>query len=264
MQIIEQFIKGKRTEQSLCEDAMFTNEHFVVIADGVTAKTNTDFNCKTGGKAAAEKVCKCVSEFPEDIDAYEAVRILTKEVASLYTDGKPPCSAAASVIVFSRFKNEIWSIGDCQCYINDEFFSHEKEIDAIVSGIRSLVIEMARREGMSDDEIAENDVGRAFVLPVIKKQQIFANSCGRFSYGVINGEPVNEEDILIHKVNKGDEIVLASDGYPQLLKTLDESEQRLKEEIERNPLCCDGFRSSKGIQKDCISFDDRTYIRFKV
>lgn len=264
MQIIEQFIKGKKSDRTLCEDEMFVNDHFVVIADGVTAKTNTSFDGKTGGKAAAEKVCESVSGFREDIDVFEAVRVLTKNVASLYTEGKPPCSAAASVIIFSRFRNEIWSIGDCQCYINDEFFSHEKEIDRIVSDMRSLVIEIARKEGMTDEEIAENDVGRAFVLPVIKKQQIFANSSGKFSYEVVNGQPVNESNIVIHKVKQGDEVILASDGYPRLLKTLDESEKRLKEEIARNPLCCDEFRSSKGIQQGCTSFDDRTYIRFKV
>ena len=209
-------------------------------------------------------MCECVRDFPEHIDVHEAVTLLTDSVASLYTEGKPPCCAAASVIIYSRTKNEIWSIGDCQCFINDKFYSHEKQIDGIVSAVRSLVIEMARKEGMTDDEIAENDVGREFILPVIKKQQMFANSCGVFSYGVINGGQVNKKDIEIHKVEKGDEIVLASDGYPELLRTLEKSEKRLEEEIARNPLCCDGFRSTKGIQKNCTSFDDRTYIRFRI
>ena len=264
MEIIEQFIKGKTIDDSLCEDALLVNENFIVVADGVTAKTNAVFQGKTGGKAAAEKVCEAVSGFSSDISVFEAVNTLTQFVADLYTDDKPLGSAAASVIIFSKYRNEIWSIGDCQCYINNEFFSHEKEIDAIVSSMRSLIIDLARREGMSDSEIAENDVGREFLLPVMKKLQIFANSQGKFSYGVINGTKVNEKDIVVHKVKPGDEIVLASDGYPVLLRTLAQSEKRLAEEIKRNPLCCDGFRSTKGIKKDCISFDDRTYIRFRV
>lgn len=264
MRILEQFIKGKKQEQNLCEDMLFINDNFIAVADGVTAKTDTEFQGKTGGRAAAEKICEAVADFPQDINVSDAVKTMTEKVASLYTADKPLGTASAGVIIFSKLKNEIWSIGDCQCYINDEFFSHEKEIDRIVSGMRALVLEIKRREGMTEEELAQNDVGREFILPVIKKQQMLANSEGEFSYGVINGQPVYEKDIVVHKVKQGDEIILASDGYPELLKTLRESEERLKEEIKNNPLCYRGYRSTKGIKKDCSSFDDRTYIRFKV
>ena len=264
MRIIEQFIKGKNQDQSFCEDMLFINDDFVMAVDGVTAKTDTDFGGKTGGRAAAEKICEAVSEFPRDINAGDAVKAMTEKVASLYNEDRPLGTAAAAVIVFSKSRNEIWNVGDCQCYINDEFYSHEKEIDKIVSDMRALVLEMGRREGMSEEELAQNDVGRAFILPIIKKQQMFANSVGKFSYGVINGAPVHEKDIVIHKVKQGDEIILATDGYPELLRTLLESEERLKAEIKNNPLCDGDYRSTKGIKKEYSSFDDRTYIRFKV
>ena len=62
----------------------------------------------------------------------------------------------------------------------------------------------------------------------------------------------------------GDEIVLASDGYPYLKESLEESERLLKAELTNNPLCDREYRSTKGKAEDNISFDDRTYIRFKV
>ena len=37
-----------------------------------------------------------------------------------------------------------------------------------------------------------------------------------------------------------------------------------KEELEKNPLCDGEYRSTKGKAEDNISFDDRTYIRFRV
>lgn len=264
MEVLEHFIKGKREDQTLCEDMLFINDDFILVADGVTAKSDVLFNGKTGGRAAAEKVCQTVSRFSQDINAYDAVKLLTTEVASLYTGDKPFGSAAVSVIIFSKYMNEIWSIGDCQCYINDDFFSHEKEIDSIVSNMRSLVLEIGRRDGRTAEELAENDIGREYILPVIRKQVVFANSNGKFSYGVINGATVHRKDIVIHKVKQGDEIVLASDGYPELLRTLAESEERLKKEIKNNPLCDGDYRSTKGIKKEWSSFDDRTYIRFKV
>ncbi len=264
MEIAESFIKGKREDQTLCEDMLFINDDFILVADGVTAKSDTKFHGKTGGRAAAEKVCEAVAGFPKDINVYDAVKLMTERVASLYTAEKPLGAASVGVIIFSKFKNEIWSIGDCQCFINDDFFSHEKEIDGIVSDMRALVLEMGRRDGKTDEELAEKDIGREFILPVIKKQEIFANAGGKFSYGVINGATVHQKDIVVHKVKKGDEIILASDGYPKLLRTLAESEERLKEEIKNNPLCDGDYRSTKGIKKEWSSFDDRTYIRFKV
>ena len=150
MRILEQFIKGKKQDQTLCEDMLFVNDNFIAVADGVTAKTDTEFQGKTGGRAAAEKVCEAVSEFPEDINVFDAVKVMTEKVASLYTADKPLGTALVGVIIFSKFRNEIWSVGDCQCFINDDFFSHEKEIDRIVSDMRALVLEMGRRNGMTE------------------------------------------------------------------------------------------------------------------
>ena len=264
MKIFEQFIKGKKNNQDLCEDMLFVSEKFIAVVDGVTAKTDTLFNTKTGGRAAAEKICEAISTFSEDIEVEKAVGILSESVNSLYSNGASVGSAAASVIIYSNFYKEIWSVGDCQCYINDNFFSHEKEIDSIVSDMRALVLEISRREGASDEDLLLNDKGREFILPIIKKQQIFANSDDKFSYGVINGSKVLKKDIIVHKVSTGDEIVLASDGYPKLMRTLEESEKYLENELLNNPLCDKEFRSTKGVQKDSLSFDDRTYIRFRV
>lgn len=263
MQITEKFIKGKNVDESLCEDALYIGESFVAVVDGVTSKSDMSFGGKKGGRAAAEKVCEAIAHFPADISVEEAVEVMTQSVASLYPDNNFG-AAAACVIIFSKAKNEIWCVGDCQCFINDDFFSHEKEIDAIVSDMRALVIEIGRRKGMSEEEIAANDIGRSFIMPVIKEQHLFANTQGRFSYGVINGSTVLKKDITVHKVSGGDEIVLASDGYPKLFKTLAQSEEYLREQIKSNPLCDGDYRSTKGISPNNLSFDDRTYVRFKV
>lgn len=264
MKVLEKFIKGKKSDENLCEDMLFCNDNFIVVADGVTAKDDILFNGETGGRAAARLICEAVAGFACDIDAYCATRILTEKVRKLHDENTSGGSAAASVIIYSKSRNEIWSIGDCQCIINGEFFPHNKEIDRIVSDMRALVLELARLEGASDGDLHENDVGRAFILPVIKKQRLLANGKGRFAYGVINGETVNEKDIIIHKVKSGDTVVLASDGYPELCETLKESEEKLQYQLKTNPLCDGEYRSTKGLQKNCVSFDDRTYIKFRV
>ncbi len=264
MKIIEQFIKGKSVDQSLCEDMIFCNDAFVVVADGVTPKGSQLFNGESGGRAAARAVCDAVSGFRSDIDVYEAVELMTKSVRGLYDEGECEYGAAAGVIIYNRHRNEIWSIGDCQCIINGEKHLHEKAVDRIVSDMRALVLEIARLEGAMDEELMARDIGREFVLPILKKQSIFANGSGRFSYGVINGRAVFEKDIVVHKVKAGDMVVLASDGYPELCESLAESEEKLQLQLKNNPLCDGDYRSTKGLQKNSTSFDDRSYVRFIV
>ena len=264
MEIIEEFICGKKADCSKNEDMLLVANNFIAVVDGVSAKNGHLFDGATGGRKAAEKVCETVTAFDRSITAREAVEKITNAIAELYEENEPKGAAAAGAIIFSKERNEIWSIGDCQCLINGELFAHEKEIDRINADARALVLEMAKMEGKTQDELLENDVGREFIMPILENQHIFSNKTGRFSYGILNGMQVPDEHIVIHKVKSGDEIVLASDGYPYLKGTLEESEKLLEEELKNNPLCDGEYRSTKGKAKDNISFDDRTYIRFSV
>lgn len=264
MEIIEKFTCGKKTDCDKNEDAFLITEDFIAVVDGVTAKNARHFDGVTGGRKAAEAVIDAVENFDVNITAKEAAEKITNAVSMLYNENEPKGDAAAGVVIFSRAKKEIWSVGDCQCLINGRLFSHEKEIDKINAAVRALVLALAKKQGKTSGELLGNDVGRAFILPILENQHVFANETGRFSYGVFNGTPVPEEHIVIHKVQTGDEVVLASDGYPYLKSTLSESEELLKEELKNNPLCDGEYRSTKGLVQDSISFDDRTYIRFKV
>ena len=263
LEIIESFIKGKKTE-ALCEDALVVIDSFIAVIDGVTGKSNRMFDGLSGGKAAAIKVCECVEDFPFDIECISAIEKITEAVKSLYEDDEPVGAAAAVAIIFSKEKNEIWSVGDCQCIINGKLHKHEKEIDVLLSEVRSLVLENEKRNGKTEKELLLSDTGREFILPLLKSQHIFANTHGDFSYGVFNGNEIPKDKIVVYKVKDGDEIVLASDGYPYLKENLEESEFLLQEEIKNNPLCDGDFRSTKGLVDGNNSFDDRTYIRFIV
>jgi glycerophosphoryl diester phosphodiesterase len=112
MKIIESFIKGKCNNQSLCEDRLVITDDFIAVIDGVTAKSNRTWDGKAGGIAAAEAVCKAIQSFPQSITAESAVSLLTDAVASLYSENEEKGSAAAGVIIYSFYHNEIWSIGD--------------------------------------------------------------------------------------------------------------------------------------------------------
>lgn len=62
----------------------------------------------------------------------------------------------------------------------------------------------------------------------------------------------------------GDDIVLASDGYPFLEPTLDQSERALAELKASDPHLISRFPTTKGFEPGLDSFDDRAYLRFAV
>jgi glycerophosphoryl diester phosphodiesterase len=264
MKIIESFIKGKSKDQALCEDRLVITDHFIAVIDGVTSKSTRTWNGKTGGVAAAEAVCKAIESFPEDITDQVAIGLLTRAVASLYSDGEEMGSAAAGVIIYSLFHKEIWSVGDCPCIINGEKHLHEKDIDTLLSQKRADFIKNAIENGATEQDFLKNDTGREYILPEIKTQHKYANTLCQLGYGVINGTQVPNEFIVKYKVNSGDIIVLASDGYPFLCDTLAESESLLEKELKENPLCYKNYKSTKGIKEGALSFDDRTYVKFQI
>ena len=263
MKILEQFIKGKNQDQNLCEDGLYISNDFIAVIDGVTAKSKKTFYGKTGGRAAMEKSKEVLSALAYDTDGESAAELINNGIKTLY-EGKPTGEAAACLMIYSKYKNEIWALGDCQCLVNGKFFSDEKEIDRILSDVRALVLEIARIEGADEETFFENDPGREYIMPILQKQHLLSNSNSKFGYGVLNGTPLKQGALKILKVKKGDEVVLASDGYPKIFNTLKECEDYLAFTVENNPLCDGEYRSTKGIVKGNSSFDDRTYIRFEV
>ena len=60
---------------------------------------------------------------------------------------------------------------------------------------------------------------------------------GEYSYDVLDGFPIHEEHTRVYPVRPGEEVVLASDGYPELFGSLAESEAVIREVKETDPMC---------------------------
>ena len=261
MKIHEQFIKGKKDSPDLCEDGYIITPAFVAVADGVTSKDGGLFGGKTGGRAAMEKALAAVREFPADIDANEAFERINSAIGTLYGDADD-ITASACVIIYSAARSEVWSVGDCRCIIGGTLFEHEKEFDRIVSDMRSLVLCLCRLTGAGEKELLEKDMGREFILPVLRQEHLLGNSDAQFGFPVLDGRSFHGMGIEKHTVTRGELVVLASDGYPFLETTLLESEKELERVLKENPLCDLEYRSTKGVMPGSTSFDDRTYISF--
>lgn len=274
MEVIEQFLKSKTNNESDCEDSIFFSENFAVIIDGTTSKSSKKYNNQTSGKICSQLLNEALTHLPAKISAKEGIEYLSKIIFSFYQKKEmiehlkknPVERISASIIVYSRYKNEIWMVGDCQCLANGIHYTNPKKIDELLSNIRSFYIETELAMGKSSESIQKTDLGREFILPLLKRQLLFQNSNleSEFSYGVIDGFEVAENEIKIIQIKESQIIVLASDGYPKLFSTLRESEQYLSKIIETDPLFYKKYKSTKGLKTDNLSFDDRTYLKFEI
>ncbi|MDD6275222.1 MAG: hypothetical protein PUB20_00105 [Clostridia bacterium] len=268
--IIEKSMISKNPDISKCEDGLYISDDFIAVVDGVTAKGEMKWNGMTSGCYAKELILSELTKLDPDICAEDAIMQLNSRLTEAYGSkadefkNNPKEQLQACIIIYSAAKKQIWNFGDCQCIINGKFYSHEKQIDVIMSNMRSLFLELEMLSGKTVSELKANDTGRKFIQPILEKQALFANSPSMYGFDNLNGFELCLDRIRIYNINYGDQIVLASDGYPSLQPSLAVSEEILKKTLEEDPLCCKSYKSTKGFNPENVSFDDRTYIRFTV
>ena len=274
MKVIEQFLRSKTGQPSDCEDSIFVSTDFAAVIDGVTSKSTRKYNLESSGKACSQLLKKALEDLPVKSTAKQAVEFLTSAVFALYKElgieeqilNDPIERASACIVMYSRFRNEIWMVGDCQCLVDSKHYSNTKSIDSLLSDIRSLFIQTELKLGKPLVVLRANDTGREFILPLLERQTVFQNSLEKneFRYGVIDGFKVPQSEIKVIKLTDPTQIILATDGYPRLFETLNQSEKYLEKVLQNDPLCFQEFKSTKGLQPGNISFDDRAYLKIGI
>ena len=176
-----------------------------------------------------------------------------------------------SVIVFSRVCREIWMIGDCHCLLTpldnqlpplpSEYYDNPKPYEDELAAMRAEEVKRLLADGKTQDELLRNDIARPVIIPRMLETMRQQN----VTYSVVDGFPIDRQHVRTITLDfRPWDIVLASDGYPFLCPTLEESESRLREQRESDPLNIGpAFQATKGFHPDFNSFDDRAYIRFR-
>ncbi|MEZ4775428.1 MAG: hypothetical protein R3D00_19745 [Bacteroidia bacterium] len=269
MKLIERFLQGKTGRAEDCEDFLVFSENFAAVIDGVTAKSP---EMAGSGRVAAEILSNVIENLPETISWEDCLARLTEAIFQHYEKTgiadnarhNPRLRMGASAVIFSVARSEIWLMGDCQCLVNDVYFDNPTSIDNIMSEARAMYNHIALQSGKTPESLAESDPGREFISPLLQSQSLLQNNptAGEFAFFVIDGFEPLKNLVKVISVQKGDEVVLASDGYPRLFSTLDASEKYLRELITHDPLLISLYKSTKGVKKGNISFDDRAYLRF--
>lgn len=276
MRVVESLVVSKSGHPEDCQDALFFNQDFAAVVDGVTSRPGQGrWRGMEGGRAAALLICEALAHLPAPWDARGAVDYLTERVADLYrredryreAREDPGKRVAASLAVFSRHRREIWRVGDCPCLVGHTYFPGTKKVDELLAGVRALYLEAELLQGKTREQLMERDTGREFLGPLLARQSLFQNfpqgkGGGGLAYGVIDGFPVSPDFIQVIALEEGTPfIVLATDGYPYLESTLGKSEGALARILARDPLLIREFQSTKGLYPGQVSFDDRAYLK---
>ena len=267
IEIIEQKSVSKTGNELNNEDGIFVSDNYVAVVDGATSKDSNLYEGRTGGQVVRDIILETLAKLSGNETFTEGVRIIQNEIEKQFS-ATQFFHACASAVIFNVKKRCIWMIGDCQACVNGKKYTNNKIIDDINSRTRAMVLEAFIMDGNPESEILKNDVGREMIMPFLKLQRKFENKPGYFGYPVFNNVEMPDEILHSKIVNidvpENSEIVLASDGYPELKPTLKESEEELANIIATDPLCYKTYFSTKVLKRGNVSFDDRTYIRFRV
>lgn len=294
MKIIESCIIGKKSPEA-CEDGMVVTDDFIAVIDGSTSKTPKHLNpdMKNGRYAMMLiseyireelKTDASVDEFCQGVTAYIYNKVYEKLGVEERLKEHPEERLTASAILYSRTRNEVWMVGDCQAIIAGKLYENGKPYEEKIARKRVELI----AQGLSPAE------ARKQIEPLLIKAMLSGQNQ---TYAVIDGFPIYREGVKVVSVSdfcsvqnsvsssdscsvqdtvscsdsvsasdtipsSSSEIVLASDGYPFLKPTLAASEAALAEQIANDPQNIHSFIATKGIVEGNKSFDDRTYIRF--
>ena len=263
MKIIESSIIGKKSPEA-CEDGMVITDDFIAVIDGSTSKTPKHLNpdMKNGRYAMMLiseyireelKADASVDDFCQGVTAYIYNKVYEKLGVEERLKEHPEERLTASAILYSRTRNEVWMVGDCQAIIDGKLYENGKPYEQEIARKRVELIE----QGLSPAE------ARKQIEPLLIEAMLSGQNQ---TYPVIDGFPIYREGVKVvalktKPVSSPNEVVLASDGYPFLKPTLAASEAALAEQIANDPQNIHSFIATKGIVEGNKSFDDRTYIR---
>ncbi|CDO03744.1 hypothetical protein BN988_02262 [Oceanobacillus picturae] len=275
MKIVEQFIQSKSGNIDQCEDTFYCNEHFAIVIDGATNVSGRQFSGKSPGQLAAATIRDTFLQLNGKEDIIAIIQSINLNFQYLYKTldieaeilEKPYIRPSAAMIVFSKFHNKVWMIGDCQCFYNDTLYQNIKRVDQVFEEVRSIIIKGELQAGKRLEELLEKDIGFELIKPLIQKQYNFQNATpiSTLSYGVVNGFSIPPELIKTLEVSQQTEFIsLASDGYPRIYENLEKSEEELARLLLIDPLCIKENIGTKGVAKNNISFDDRTYLKVRI
>ena len=198
MKIIESSIIGKKS-QEVCEDGMVVTDDFIAVIDGSTSKTPKHLNpdMKNGRYAMMLiseyireelKADASVDDFCQGVTAYIYNKVYEKLGVEERLKEHPEERLTASAILYSRTRNEVWMVGDCQAIIDGKLYENGKPYEQEIARKRVELIE----QGLSPAE-ARKQIEPLLIEAMLSGQNQI--------YTVIDGFPIYREGVKVVSVS---------------------------------------------------------------
>jgi hypothetical protein len=272
VQLIESTTVSKTGDVRGNHDGIVVNENYIAVIDAYQARGWRAWDGKPAGIFAKDSIVSEFDALPAGLSATDAVQVLEEQLqvqsaraVESMDDAEVISYPMARLLVYSVALGQIWRLGDSPFVVDGEL--HRSMSQALQEAVkkRCEVMDHFLKNVRSDlKDLVNNDYGRSAAMDLIVAEEHRVDGVE-----VLSGRPNVDMDMLLSNievftVEKGQEVILATDGFPHILPTLDESEDWLAAQRARDPLFIKDFQSLRGASDDEAGYDDRSYVRFIV
>lgn len=257
MQVSEAFTAGRGPGANL--DRWVVTDDFAAVLDGTTPK-GPDREEATAATAAMVDDLVCTVR---GLDPESTVAAVVDALAGTAARHQEPFAPSAAGAVYAHRQGVVVVLSDVWVAVDGQaqFFPHRYE--QLLAQVRVAVTERALAAGRPLAEVRRDDPGRAAIADLLAGESQLRNvdAPGGYFFAALDGQPVPAR--LTHVVSVPDtarRLVLASDGYPRLGRTLEESESLLEAVVREDPLMVRLAPGTKAVPDGSTGYDDRTYL----
>jgi hypothetical protein len=266
--LVEDALCGRDASES-CADFLVLGPWAAGVVDGSSPKPGVSGR-GVGGQVVARTVADELESLPEDVSVEEAVTLVSEAVARLGGNGTPDfgARACATFAVLHAPSRQVWRVGDPTVLISGKVVRQRpRKGELIVARARALVLRERLLAGASVEQLRAHDPGREAVSELLVSLDRLRNDekAGDFGYGAIDGGTVPPVFVERFDLPPSEcHIVIATDGYMDVMPSLGETEALLAQRLQADPLLIGEPPQTKGMSLSSRSFDDRAYLHLKV
>lgn len=173
----ESFSAGKKEGHN--DDDIYIGKDFAAVIDGVSHKSSVLVNGKK--VKIAEIVTEAIRKmdrpgapvYAKTLSFEECVKFINlyiKEYLQKYGLTDQVGKMEATGVIYSRFYNQIWLVGDCRAIYDGNIVQNPLKIDEVYIDIRTKIIEALMQEGYNEEQLMQKDIS----TDIIKHPELLA------------------------------------------------------------------------------------------
>ena len=155
------------------DDDIYIGENFAAVIDGVSNKSSIEINGKEIRIAgiiteALKKIDRpSAPTYAKELTFEEFVKYINmyiRKYCERYNISLTDKLLEATGVIYSKFYNQIWLVGDCRATYDDCVVEHELKIDEVYANIRVEIVKALLRDGYTEEELFEEDFSKSIIV----------------------------------------------------------------------------------------------------